>query len=519
MSGERIEKPEALVIGAGVGGIATAARLARHGYSVTVAEKRERAGGRCSHLTRDGHHFDTGPTLFLMPELYAQTFTDLGERMEDHLDLRRIDPTYHVHFGDGSTLELTSDLAAMQAQLESIEPGSFGGFLRYLDEGQLHYRLALPHLVARDFRNLSDFANLKNLLLLFKLKLLTKHYGNVGKYFRSNRLKAAFTFQDMYLSLDPFEAPATYSLFPYAELAGGIWFPMGGMRQVVEALVRIAEGQGVRFLFSSPVEQVNVSDQKATGVTLADGRQLAAEVVVANADLPIVYRDLLPDDGTSSRLDRKKHTCSTVTFYWGVDRQFPRLGPHNLFLADDYRKSFDRILRDLTLPDEPSFYLHAPVRVDSSLAPPGQDTLMVVVPVGHIDNGAMQDWSALQQRARGFVLQRLADAGVADLERHIKFEVSYTPRDWQSRYSLSKGSTLGLAHNLTQMGYLRPHNRHAHYRNLYFVGASTRPGNGVATVLISARLTTERILQDASVPKSAHTLAPAALRQRRMVDA
>jgi phytoene desaturase len=199
-----------------------------------------------------------------------------------------------------------------------------------------------------------------------------------------------------------------------------------------------------------------------------------------------------------------------MTFYWGVDRRFPQLGPHNLFLAGDYRESFDRILRDHTLPDEPSFYLHAPARVDPSLAPEGQDTLMVVVPVGHIDNAAMQDWPALQKRARRFVLQRLADAGISVLEEHIKFEVSYTPRDWKSRYNLTKGSTLGLAHNLTQMGYLRPHNRHAGYHNLYFVGASTRPGNGVATVLISARLTTERILQDANVPRSALALAPAA---------
>jgi phytoene desaturase (3,4-didehydrolycopene-forming) len=513
-----MENPRALVIGAGVGGIAAAARLARHGYTVTVAEKRERAGGRCNYLVKDGHHFDTGPTLFLMSELYAQTFADLGERMEDHLSLRRIDPTYNVFFDDGSTLALTSDLNAMQTQLEAIEPGSFGGFLRYLDEGQLHYRLALRHLVTRDFRNLPEFVSLKNLLLLFRLKLLRSHYGNMGKYFRNRRLKAAFTFQDMYLSLSPYNAPATYSLFSYAELAGGIWFPMGGMRRVVEALTGIAEQSGVRFLYNAPVAQVTVNGDRATGAALADGRHIQTDVVVANADLPYVYRQLLPDHGMADRLDRKKYTCSTVTFYWGVDKQYPQLGPHNLFLAGDYRKSFDRILRDLTLPDEPSFYLHAPVRVDPSLAPEGQDTLMVVVPVGHINDAAPQDWSALQKRAREFVFQRLADAGVSDLEGHIKFEVSYTPRDWQSRYNLTKGSNLGLAHDLTQMGYLRPHNRHAHYRNLYFVGASTRPGSGVATVLISARLTTERILQDATVPQPALTTAHAATLQGRTVN-
>jgi phytoene desaturase len=498
-----MEKPSALVIGAGIGGLATAARLARHGYQVTVLEKGKQAGGRCDRLVREGHHFDTGPTLFLMPEIYAQTFVDLGERMEDHLDLQRVDPTYHIYFADGSTLALTSDLNTMQAQLEAIEPGSFGGYLRYLYEGHRHYELALPHLVERSFNNLLDFCNLKNLLLLIKLKLLVRHYDNVGNYFNDPRLKAAFTFQDMYLSLSPYEAPATYSLLQYTELAGGVWFPLGGMGRIVEALANIGQKRGVRFMYNSPVEQINVAGHQATGVTLANGQQIQAGIVVANADLPYVYRCLLPDDGMSKRLERKRYTCSTVTFYWGVDKPYPQLGPHTLFLGSNYRQSFDHILKDLTLPDEPSFYVHAPAQVDPAAAPKGQDTLMVVVPLGHINDATAQNWDAVQKRARQFVLQRLAETGADDLAEHIKFEVSYTPPDWQSRYNLTKGATLGLGHNLLQMGYLRPQNRHARYRNLYFVGSSTHPGNGVATVLVSARLTSERILQDAGVAQIA----------------
>ena len=502
--------PTALVIGAGVGGIATAARLARHGYRVTVVEKGARPGGRCNRLVRDGHHFDTGPTLFLMPDLYAQAFASLDERMEDHLDLRRLDPVYHVHFDDGSSLDLTSDLPAMQAQLEAIEPGSFAGYLRYLREGSYHYRRALPTLVQRGFYRFFEFFNLRNLVMLFKLRLLVRHYARVGAFFTDPRLRAAFTFQDMYLSLSPFEASATYSLFQYAELVGGIWFPMGGMASVVGALVSIAEKNGVRFLYNAPVERIVVDGARATGVGLAGGGEMRADVIVANADLCYAYRYLLPGDPAGDRLLRRKHTCSTVTFYWGVDRQYPELGPHNIFLAGDYRSSFERILKDHTLPDEPSFYLHAPVRVDPSLAPEGQDTLMVVVPVGHIDGATPQDWIAIQNRARQFVLRRLAQIGADDLEGHIKFEESYTPPDWQSRYNLTHGSTLGLAHNLTQMGYFRPPNRHACYRNLYFVGASTRPGNGVATVLISSRLTAERVLAEAGMPRPGPAVTPAA---------
>lgn len=501
-----------LVIGAGLGGIATAARLARVGFQVTVVEKNERPGGRCDRLVVDGHHFDTGATLYLIPELYAQTFADLGERAEDHLDLCRVDPTYRLYFRDGSVLDLTSDLNQMQAQLEAMEPGAFGAYLRYLNEGYRHYTLSMAHLVGRDFRHVYQFINLKNLLLLFRLKALVKAHRNVARYFDDPRLKIALTFQNMYMGLSPYDAPATYSLLQYTELADGVWFPMGGMYRVVEALTGIAEGLGVRFVYNSPVTQIDVADDRATGVTLAGGRQLPADVVVANADLTYVYRELLPDDGTAARLRRKTYTCSAVMFYWGLDRQFPQLGPHSLFMAEKVRSSFDQIFKDLTLPDDPGIYVHAPTRLDPSLAPMGQDTLTVAVVVGHIDDQAPQDWDAIQARARRATLRRLAEIGLVDLEQHIKFEVSVSPDDWKNRYNLTKGSSHGLGHNLLQMAYLRPRNRHRRYHNLYFVGASTHPGTGMPTVLVSARLAAERILQEVGVSRSALVMRPATAR-------
>ena len=206
-----------IVIGAGIGGIATAARLSQYGFEVTVIKKNEQPGGRCDRLIRDGHTFDTGPTLFLMPDLFAQAFTDLGERMEDHLDLRRVDPTYHIYFDDGSTLDLTSDLNAMQKQLEAIEPGSFDGYLRYLREGFRHYNLSMEHLVNRNFCSPLEFFTLKNMGLIFRLKALKKHFSNMGNYFTDERLKMAFTFQDMYVGLSPYQASAIFSLLQYSE--------------------------------------------------------------------------------------------------------------------------------------------------------------------------------------------------------------------------------------------------------------------------------------------------------------
>jgi phytoene desaturase len=502
--------PTALVIGAGLGGIAAAARLARAGFNVKVLEKQEAPGGRCSQLIRDGHRFDTGATLFLMPEVFAETYTALGERMEDHLDLHRIDPTYRIRFEDDTQLSLTSNLNAMQEQLEAIEPGSFGGMLRYLVEGHESYHLCLQRFVGRNFYNLPQYFSLQNLPLLFKLKALVKHYDNIGHYFQDPHLKVAFTFQNMYLGLSPFDAPATYSLVQYTELADGVWFPVGGIYRVIENLASIAEAQGVRFVYNTPVKQIEVDGNHATVVVLQDGSHMSADVIVANADLPYVYSHLLPDKAEADHLERLKYTCSAIMFYWGVDTVYPQLGTHNVFLADDYRTSFDRIFNDHLLPDEPSFYVHAPARTDPSSAPAGQDTLMVLVPAGHLDAGIAQDWDALQARARSAVIRRLAaSVGIVDLEQHLKFEMSYTPRDWLSMYNLAKGAAFGLSHNFMQVGYLRPHNRHQRYGNLYFVGSSTHPGTGLPMVLLSARLTTERILKEIGVPYPALGLRPA----------
>jgi phytoene desaturase len=239
-----------------------------------------------------------------------------------------------------------------------------------------------------------------------------------------------------------------------------------------------------------------VDGDKARGVILSGGRRLEADVVLANADLPYVYNELLPDRGLAEKLAHKRFSCSTLSFFWGVDKPIEALGPHTLFLADDFKDNFDSIIRKLDLPDNPSLYIHAPSRLDPAKAPAGQDTLIAIVPVGHLDEAGEQDWGNRRDRARQSVFDRLSLLGITDLDKHIKFEVSFNPLSWRKRYNLMKGSTHGLSHNLTQLGYLRPRNRHPQYHNLYFVGASTHPGTGVPTALVSARLAAERITQE-----------------------
>jgi phytoene desaturase len=486
-----------LVIGAGIGGIAVAGRLARRGYDVTVLEKNAVPGGRLNKLLQDGHRFDVGPSLFLMPQTYAATYAALGERMEDHLDLKHVDPTYHLHFEDGSKIQLSADINWMQEQLEAIEPGSFGGLLRYLVEGHRHFTLSLDRFVGRNFYTLFDEFNPGNLPLMFQLKALTMHYDNIGNYFTDPKLKAAFTFQDMYLGLSPYEAPATYSLLQYTELADGVWFPIGGMYRIVESLTSIAEGHGARFVYDSPVKQIVVEGNRATGAVLEDGSTRNADIVIANADLPYVYDQLLPDRSLAQRMMNKQFTCSTIMFYWAVDKTYSQLAHHSVFLSGDYKASFDRIFHDQTLPEKPSFYIHVPNRTDPAAAPPGCDDLMVLVPVGCLYEELDQDFEALRARAKETVFRRLAKLGITDLEAHITHEVSYTPHDWQEMFNLARGAAFGLGHNFTQVGYLRPQNRHSRYKNLYFCGASTHPGTGVPIVLIGAGLVEERIAKEA----------------------
>ena len=489
---------EIIVIGAGLGGIASAGRMAKAGHKVTVFEKGNRPGGRTNFIQKDGYHFDTGPTLFLMPEVFAETYAALGERMEDHLDLVRLDPTYRVHFHDNTSLDLTSVLPDMRRQLDAIEPGSFEAFLKFMAEGYKHYNLGLEKFVGRNFYSFLDYFDPRNLPLLFQMKALVKHAANTARYFKDPRLQAAFSFQNMYLGLSPYEAPATYSLLQYTELGDGVWFPRGGLYRTVETLVEIAAGLGTRFEFGTPVARINVAGGRAEGVTLENGITVKADVVVANADLPYVYSSLLPDDSTAARLSRRKYTSSALMFYWGVKgEKSPELLHHNVFLADDeYRPSFERIFRDLSLPDSPSFYVNAPARTDSSFAPKDGDALMVLVPVGHMDEARPQDWIALRERARRFVISKLEDLGVKDLERRIVLEETFGPPEYFKALNLAKGSAFGLSHNFTQIGYLRPHNRHPRYQNLYFAGAGTHPGTGLPIVLLSAKLTAERILKE-----------------------
>jgi len=492
MAGEKT----VVIIGAGIAGITTSIYLSRQGYKVTVYEKNAAPGGRCGQITRDGHRFDLGATIYLMPEVYRKVFESLDIKPETLFESTPLPTLYNICFEDGTQIAFTPDKNKLRTELENIEKGSFSKSEKLVREGYENFQLAVENLLGRNFYTLSEFVTLKNALMLLKLNTHRRHINYIKQFFKNDHLRKAFTFQNIYVGQNPYEAPALFSMLPAAELTEGSLFPVGGMFSITKKLVDIAEASGVRFVYNSPVIKILTDRRRASGVVLENGSTIKATVIVANADLPYVYRELLPDQAAWNRLNRKQYSCSAIVLHWGLKKTYPQLEHHNVFLSASYRENLRKIFRDHSLATDPSFYVHAPVRSDPSAAPAGEDSLSIIIPSGYLDEGKNVSWTDLKNEARAYIIARLKKQGLTDIEENIKFEICYLPQTWKSVFNLTRGATFGLGHNIFQMGYFRPSNRHKKYKNLYFTGGSTHPGNGIPLVLLSAKLTSERILKE-----------------------
>jgi phytoene desaturase len=488
------DNKNAVIIGAGVGGLTTALFLARNGYTVDIFEKNSSAGGRCGQFIKDGHRFDLGATMLLMPDIYRNVLGSLGINLEEGKDIFPLKNLYTIYFDDDSRLEFTTDKEHMRQQLERIEKGSYARSEKYISEGYSIFRLGMDKLIGRNFYHLFQLVNFRNVGLLLKLKVFISNWRYAKKYFSHPHLMMAFTFQNIYVGQSPFDSPALFSMVPAAELNEGSFIVKGGMFGIIQKLLDAAAAEGVRLHFNTPVSDIMIDDDKATGVILENGILKKADIVVANADLPYTYNKLLKDKTKTKHLSKLNYSCSAVCLHWGLDKQYPQLDHHNVFLSDGFREGLDKIFHDKTIGDQPSFYVHAPVQNDADAAPAGHDTLSFIVATGHIDRSKNQDWALIKQKAHNYVVERLKKAGLDDIEDHIKFELAYTPESWESACNVTRGSVFGsLGHNIMQMGYFRPHNRHDKYHNIYFVGGSTHPGNGIPNILMSAKLVAERI--------------------------
>ncbi|KAL9603234.1 MAG: hypothetical protein Q9219_001253 [cf. Caloplaca sp. 3 TL-2023] len=498
--------------GAGAGGVATAARLAKAGFNVTVFETNNFTGGRCSLIHHEGYRFDQGPSLLLLPGLFKETFEDLGTSLEaEGVRLMKCEPNYNIWFDDGKSFELSTDVARMKLEVEKWEgKDGFERYLGFLQEAHRHYEISVAQVLKKNFTSLLSMTRPAFLRHLFPLHPFESIYSRASKYFWTERLRRVFTFGSMYMGMSPFDAPGTYSLLQYTELAEGIWYPLGGFHKVVDALVKIGERLGVKYRLSAPVKSVKLDDKgrNAIGVILESGEEVMADAIVINADLVYAYANLLPQSSYSRSLQKRSTSCSSISFYWAMDRTIPELTTHNIFLAKHYRESFDDIFKQQLIPSEPSFYLNVPSRIDPTAAPEGKDSLVVLVPVGHLlddkqgigrkglDVHTKQDWDAMVTKARETVFSTVeARTGVRNLQGALVKEIVNTPQSWKDVFNLDKGAILGLSHSFFNVLSFRPKTKHPSIDRLHFVGASAHPGTGVPIVLAGAKITSEQVLE------------------------
>ena len=478
-----------------MGSLAGAIRLGAMGFEVEVFEKNDQLGGRIGRLKENGFTFDTGPSLLLMSDTYRELFSFAGHDLDDYVRLIPLDGQYRVNFGDGDSLTIHRTLPELVKELERIEPGVTPRFYRFLEDACHKYRIGRSEFVERDFEGTRDFFGLRNLRLLLRTRALNNYYRSISKFFRTEKLRQAFSLQTMYLGLSPFEAPAVYSLLPYTELAeDGLWFPEGGMYALIEAMERLATELGVRFHLNSPVEQVVVTKGRARGVRV-NGGEIEADAVLVGADLPYAYRELLEGsadgDFTLRKREKLQYTASAFMLYLGLDRRLDHMLHHNFYLSGRYRENFEAIFRDHRLPDDPSFYAVVPSRTEPNMAPEGMESLFVLVPVAHLRSTNV-DW----ERDGVVFKEKIVDLleKRCGIERGwVVFEKVRTPLHWRADYNLEEGAAFGIGHGILQVGYFRPPMGSKSIEGLYFVGASTRPGTGVPLVTIGARLVADRI--------------------------
>lgn len=482
-----------IIIGSGIGGIVTAGNLARKGYDVTIFEKNGFPGGRCGRYDKDEHRFDVGATFLMMPGVYKEAFASVGKSMNEELKLTRIDPIYRIKFPGEKEILFSSDLPTMQSQFEAMERGSYGRFLKLLNKGFNIYDKSM-RLIDRNYFKVLDLSLIKYPFLLLKYKAFHNHYRYISRYFKSEELRALFTFQNLYLGQNPYAASGMYTFLPFMEISDGVFFPEGGMHAVAESLLSAAREQGVKLKLNSPVAKIEVDNKLAKGVTLKDESFHPADIIVSNADLPYVYGTLLPPNRKAKHFKRLKYSCSAMVFHWGLDKVYPQLKQHNVFVSEKHKESCKIIFQENSFAEDPSIYVHSPVRSDKTAAPENQDSITAIVHTGNLEEKDNYNWEELKEKTRNSILKRFEEEGLVDFEKHIKFEVCFTPASWKSVFNLTRGGTFGsLAHNLLQMGFLRPDNHHKKYKNLYFVGGSTQPGSGMPLSLLSAKLVSERI--------------------------
>lgn len=500
----------ALVVGAGIAGLATAALLADEGHQVTVLEARDDIGGRAGSYSRDGFRWDTGPSWYLMPEVFEHFFRLLGTTASAELDLVPLVPAYRVYSqGHPEPVEVVSGRAEAHALFEAIEPGAGVKLEKYLDSAGDAYDLAVTRFL---YDTYETYEGLRSPVLLKRLPqlapLLTRKLATlIDKQFTDTRLRQVLGYPAVFLGGSPYEVPSLYHLMSHLDLDEGVLYPRGGFTTIIAAIARLATARGVEIQTGADVAQITTTDGRATGVRLRDGRLVTADLVVSTADLHHTETALLPRELQSYPAewwDKREPSPGALLLLLGVKGELPQLTHHTLLFAEHWKEGFEDIFGPKPkVPEPASIYICRPSATDDDVAPAGHENLFVLVPVpanlslgrGGIDGAG----DAGVEQAADTIIEQIADwCGIPDFADRIVVRRTVAPADFEHDLHAWRGNSLGLAHTLGQSAIFRPRNASKKVTGLYYAGASALPGIGLPMCLISAELVVKRLRGDHS---------------------
>ncbi len=479
------------VIGSGLGGLAIALRLAARGARVTVFEQGETAGGKMNALAVDGYRFDTGPSLITMPWVFAELFSAAGARLEDHLDLMRVDPLAEYAFADGTRVRHTASMPEWLGTIKQLEPRDVEGFWRFMALGARILELSEATFFRSTPWARPDAAAMKVLRRIPVRHAWGNYHRTVTAHFRSPHLRQLFDRYPTYVGSSPYRSPATLIVIPFIESAFGGWYVRGGLYRIVEALVQLATAHGVQLRTRARVARLERSRGSVQHVVLEDGERIPCDVVVMNGD-PSMVPVLLGE--TAAALPEADRSLSGFVMLLGLKRRLPSLPHHGVHFSADYAREFGDLFDRRRFPADPTVYVNVPSATDRTVAPGYGETLFVMANAPAIG----QAWTPeMTFSAERLVLDRLARSGFPDVSNQIATKDIWTPDRFEARYGSPGGAIYGTHSHGWRRAFLRPPNRDPGVKGLYYVGGSTHPGGGTPTVLMSARITAQLIEADA----------------------
>jgi len=489
----------AIVIGAGIGGLALAIRLQSAGVETVVIEARDRPGGRAYVFEKDGFTFDAGPTVITDPACLAELWELRGQRIEQDVELNPVSPFYRLSWPDGSHFDYHNDEEDLFRQIGALDRADVQGYRRFLEYSAAVYEEGYVKLGAVPFLDFRSM--LKAAPALARHRAWRSVYATVSRYVRSEKLREALSFHTLLVGGNPMATSSIYALIHKLEQDGGVWYARGGTNRLVAAMVALFERLGGELRLGDPVSRIETESGKATGVSTRSGHRARADLVASNADLMHSYRDLLAHPRGASqakRLARKSWSPSLFVLHLGVRGRFPDIPHHMILFGPRYRGLLDDIYRKGRLAEDFSLYLHHPSATDPGVSPPGHSSFYALAPVPHLGH-AQLDWAVEGPKFAERIIAEVEKRLIPDLGKRIVTRFHYAPPDFEQDLAAHLGSAFSLTPTLLQSAYFRSHNRDAEIANLYFTGAGTHPGAGIPGVVASAKATAGLMLADIGV--------------------